>query len=148
MEFKFKKGFIPKCYKELEGKRLINKLKKYLYFFFIANIIFTPMTIGKINEREDRRNKKVKESSILNKPLKTKNMNSINIENLIIITSTLKEKLMEIKYENGKFFFKGKFNSHLEGEKNIDEIRCLLKKDFNYSSKLEGEVYIFYVNEE
>ena len=148
MEFRFKKGFIPKYYKDLEFKSLGKKIKKYLCLLFIANMISAPITISKINEIQDETNKKPKETSVINKPITIKNVKTLNTERLIYITSTMKEHLLEIKYENEKIFFKGKFKSQEEGEKLISEIKASLKKSFSYSSKLLEDAYIFNVSEE
>lgn len=148
MEFRFKKGFIPKYYKDIESKLLQKKIKKYLCILFIANMISAPITISKINEIQDENNKKAKETSVINKPITIKNERISNMEPLIYITSTMKEHLLEIKYENEKIFLKGKFKTQVEGEKLIAEIKASLKKSFNYSSKLVDEAYIFNVSEE
>lgn len=149
MEFKFKEGFMPKYYKTLEGNLFQRKVKKYLCLFFVANMIVVPITVSKINKIQDINYKKTKENSVITiKSLSKENVKSINIENLTYIMSTVRENLLEIKYENEKIFFKGKFKSQDEGEKLIGQIKTILKKSFNYSSNLVEEAYIFNVSEE
>lgn len=145
MEFRFKKGFIPKYYKDLESRSLGKKIKKYLCLLFIANMLSAPISVSKINEMQDE---KAKETSVINKCIPVKNVKKLKAEHLIFITSTMKEHLLEIKYENEKIFFKGKFKSQGEGEKLINEIKASLKKGFNYSSKLVDDDYIFNISEE
>lgn len=149
MEFKFKEGFMPKYYKALEVNLFQRKVKKYLCLFFVANMIVVPITVSKINKIQDINYKKTKENSVITiKSLSKENVKSINIENLTYIMSTVRENLLEIKYENEKIFFKGKFKSQDEGEKLIGQIKTILKKSFNYSSNLVEEAYIFNVSEE
>lgn len=149
MEFKFKEGFMPKYYKTLEGNLFQRKVKKYLCLFFVANMIIVPITVSKINKIQDMNYKKNKENSVITiKSLSKENVKSINIEHLTYIMSTVRENLLEIKYENEKIFFKGKFKSQDEGEKLIGQIKTILKKSFNYSSNLVEEAYIFNVSEE
>lgn len=149
MEFKFKEGFMPKYYKTLEGNLFQRKVKKYLCLFFVANMIVVPITVSKINKIQDMNYKKTKENSVITmKSLSKENVKSINIEHLTYIMSTVRENLLEIKYENEKIFFKGKFKSQDEGEKLIGQIKTILKKSFNYSSNLVEEAYIFNVSEE
>lgn len=149
MEFKFKEGFMPKYYKALEGNLFQRKVKKYLCLFFVANMIIVPITVSKINKIQDMNYKKTKENSVITiKSLSKENVKSINIEHLTYIMSTVRENLLEIKYENEKIFFKGKFKSQDEGEKLIGQIKTILKKSFNYSSNLVEEAYIFNVSEE
>lgn len=149
MEFKFKEGFMPKYYKTLEGNLFQRKVKKYLCLFFVANMIVVPITVSKINKIQDMNYKKNKENSVITiKSLSKENVKSINIEHLTYIMSTVRENLLEIKYENEKIFFKGKFKSQDEGEKLIGQIKTILKKSFNYSSNLVEEAYIFNVSEE
>lgn len=149
MEFKFKEGFMPKYYKTLEGNLFQRKVKKYLCLFFVTNMIVVPITVSKINKIQDMNYKKTKENSVITiKSLSKENVKSINIEHLTYIMSTVRENLLEIKYENEKIFFKGKFKSQDEGEKLIGQIKTILKKSFNYSSNLVEEAYIFNVSEE
>lgn len=149
MEFKFKEGFMPKYYKALEVNLFQRKVKKYLCLFFVANMIVVPITVSKINKIQDINYKKTKENSVITiKSLSKENVKSINIEHLTYIMSTVRENLLEIKYENEKIFFKGKFKSQDEGEKLIGQIKTILKKSFNYSSNLVEEAYIFNVSEE
>lgn len=149
MEFKFKEGFMPKYYKTLEGNLFQRKVKKYLCLFFVANMIVVPITVSKINKIQDMNYKKTKENSVITiKSLSKENVKSMNIEHLTYIMSTVRENLLEIKYENEKIFFKGKFKSQDEGEKLIGQIKTILKKSFNYSSNLVEEAYIFNVSEE
>lgn len=145
MEFRFKKGFIPKYYKAIESELLVKRIKRYLCFLFIANMIVAPMAIGKINEMEDKKSKEIK---VVNSNTTVKNKKTLSMEVLIYITSTMKEHLLEVKCENEKIFFKGKFKSQEEGEKLIAKIKDSLKKSFNYSSKLVEETYVFNVSED
>lgn len=51
MRYRYKGGFLPRWYKEINVKNYINKLKLYLVIIIIINGILAPFTINKLMDR-------------------------------------------------------------------------------------------------